>query len=359
MIPNARSLFLLALLPSLGFAQNDKPTSQKAPELLRARHILIPWKGSSAQTPKPVEWSKEDAKKKAEEILAKLKEGESFDKLAKEFSACPSKADGGYLGQFEERRMVPEFSAAVKSAKDGQVVGPVETPFGWHIIERLENKHPWPKKFAASHIVISFEGAERRLGTVKRTRDEAMKLATSLSMELRAGKRDFAKTAAELSDDEATKVNGGSLGTREPTRLFPRMSDVISALEVGQVSEPLETPLGFHVMRRDVVPPMLGAKHILISFKGSSSPSDSKLTKEEARVKAEELLAKLKGGADFSKLAAANSSCPSKNRGGDLGTFEAGRMVPAFEAAVKKAKTGEVVGPVETDFGFHIILRTK
>ena len=274
-------------------------------------------------------------------------------------SACPSKADGGYLGQFEARRMVAEFSKAVVAAKDGQVVGPIETPFGWHIIERLANKNPWPKKFAASHIVISFDGAERRLGKVKRTREEASKLANKICVELRGGKRDFAKTAMELSDDEATKRNGGSLGTREPTRLFPRMSDVIAALKVGAISDPLETPLGFHILRRDLVPPMLGAKHILITYKGGRAPSESKLTKDEAKAKAAGLLEKLKGGADFSKLAMENSSCPSKQRGGDLGTFEQGRMVPAFESAVMKAKVGEIVGPIETDFGYHVILRTK
>lgn len=363
MIPNARSIFLLAILPSLAFGQDSRPATQKSaekgPKLLRARHILIPWKGSQARSAKPVEWSKEDAKKLAESLIKKLGEGAEFASLAKEHSVCPSKADGGYLGQFASGRMVPAFSKAVIGAKDGQVVGPIETPFGWHVIERMENKHPWPAKFALSHIVISFEGAQRRLGTVDRKRKDAKALAEKLITQLRAGKAEFGETAAKYSDDDASKGNGGSLGTREPSRLFPRMSDAVASLKVGDISEPVETPLGFHILRRDQIPPMLGAKHILISYQGSSAQGGAKLTKEEARAKATELVTKVKNGGDFAKLAAAHSSCPSKSRGGDLGTFERGRMVPAFEKALIAAKAGDVVGPVETEFGFHVIVRTK
>lgn len=371
MIPNARSLFYLAILPSLAFAQNakaqdsqdkqDKTTEAKTsagPTLFRARHILIPWKGSQARTAKAVTWSKEEANKLADSLIAKLKEGGDFGALAKQHSVCPSKADGGYLGQFEGRSMVPAFSKAVMGAKSGQVVGPIETPFGWHVIERLENKHPWPAKFALSHIVISFDGAERRLGSVKRSRDEAKTLGEQLITKLRAGKLKFAEAATKHSDDDASKANGGSLGTRQPMRLFPRMSDAVAALKVGAISDLVLTPLGFHIIRRDAIPPKLGAKHILIAYKGSQAQGGS-LTKEQARAKAAELALKAKGGEDFGKLAMANSVCPSKNRGGDLGTFERGRMVPAFEKALVKAKTGEIIGPVETEFGFHVILRTK
>ena len=75
--------------------------------------------------------------------------------------------------------------------------------------------------------------------------------------------------------------------------------------------------------------------------------------------KCQNLKTEIEGGADFGEVAAAHSTCPSGKSGGDLGSFEAGRMVPAFEKAVKSVKAGEIVGPVETDFGFHIIMRTK
>ncbi len=73
--------------------------------------------------------------------------------------------------------------------------------------------------------------------------------------------------------------------------------------------------------------------------------------------KAKELLAQLEGGADFAELAKANSTdTGSGANGGDLGWFGLGMMVKPFEEAVVAATPGKVVGPVKTDFGYHLIL---
>jgi peptidyl-prolyl cis-trans isomerase C len=71
----------------------------------------------------------------ARDILNKLNVGESFAKLAEQHSLCPSKKRGGSLGEFGRGQMVKEFENAVFSAKKGQIVGPVKTQFGWHIIK--------------------------------------------------------------------------------------------------------------------------------------------------------------------------------------------------------------------------------
>lgn len=93
------------------------------------------------------------------------------------------------------------------------------------------------------------------------------------------------------------------------------------------------------------VPEQIRARHVLIS-KGP-----------EARAKAEKLLADLKSGADFAQVAQDNSADPgSASKGGDLGFFPRGRMVPAFETAAFALKApGDMSDLVETDFGFHII----
>ncbi len=74
----------------------------------------------------------------AKELLRKLNLGESFEKLAQEFSQCPSRKRGGSLGEFGRGQMVREFEKAVFSAKKGQIIGPIKTQFGWHII-RVED----------------------------------------------------------------------------------------------------------------------------------------------------------------------------------------------------------------------------
>jgi len=78
-------------------------------------------------------------------------------------------------------------------------------------------------------------------------------------------------------------------------------------------------------------------------------------TEREARA----ILDQLNKGASFSKLAMERSLCPSKKRGGDLGTFGRGQMVRAFELASFALKKGEISRPVKTKFGWHIIRRLE
>lgn len=89
--------------------------------------------------------------------------------------------------------------------------------------------------------------------------------------------------------------------------------------------------------------------------KGETVKAKHILVDDEA--KAKELMAAIeKGEMDFAEAAKANSTCPSKEQGGDLGEFGKGQMVPAFEEAAFAAEVGKVVGPVKTDFGYHLIL---
>lgn len=77
-----------------------------------------------------------DSEDKANEILAKIKNGEvSFEDAAREFSSCPSSENGGNLGEFTKGQMVKEFDEAVFSMAVGEIEGPVKTQFGYHLIK--------------------------------------------------------------------------------------------------------------------------------------------------------------------------------------------------------------------------------
>ena len=83
---------------------------------VQARHILV------------------GAKELADELKEKIDKGEEFTKLAEEFSECPSKKRGGDLGWFGKGSMVRPFEVAAFTAQEGDVVGPIKTEFGWHLI---------------------------------------------------------------------------------------------------------------------------------------------------------------------------------------------------------------------------------
>lgn len=97
------------------------------------------------------------------------------------------------------------------------------------------------------------------------------------------------------------------------------------------------------------------ACHILISCKADADAA----AKAAAKACAESVRTQLVAGADFAKLAAATSSCPSKAKGGDLGKIQRGQMVPPFEKAVFEQEIGAIGPVVETDFGFHVVKVTK
>jgi peptidyl-prolyl cis-trans isomerase C len=101
------------------------------------------------------------------------------------------------------------------------------------------------------------------------------------------------------------------------------------------------------------------ARHILVRMQGSPQPvkpGQKELTEAEALAKATELRTKIEGGADFAALASAESDdSQSAVKGGDLGFFRHGQMVPSFDQAAFAMKPGEISAPVKSQFGFHII----
>jgi parvulin-like peptidyl-prolyl isomerase len=89
-----------------------------------------------------------------------------------------------------------------------------------------------------------------------------------------------------------------------------------------------------------------------------SMRSTATRSKDAAKQQIDQLAAQLQDGADFAELARANSDCPSKARGGDLGRFGRGQMVGEFETTAFGLQVGEQSGVIETPFGYHIIRRT-
>jgi protein-export membrane protein SecD len=167
---------------------------------------------------------------------------------------------------------------------------------------------------------------------------------------------------ASVSELEISKNNGGYIGYVRESRDPDLHGWAKTVGPNAQRRAVLENSFGYHVVKRGeekLSEDQAQASHILICYLGSSGCNNAKYTKEEAKAKANELFQQV-NATNFGKLASEHSSDTTANlKGGDLGIFGKGQMVKSFEDAVFAANVGEIVGPVETQFGYHIIYKTN
>jgi hypothetical protein len=178
--------------------------NQAAGGLLGARHILIGYKNPGVP---PSTAEKDSARKKANEIRAQVTAA-NFDAMAKKYSTEPGAAQsGGNLHVFAKNAMIPAFSTAVAALKPGEISQPIETNFGFHIIQRLTYADA-AKDFAAeysqaaAHIADSTYMAQLEAGANVQVKDNAV-----------AAIKDAAKEPPKHRKDDATLATykGGSL----------------------------------------------------------------------------------------------------------------------------------------------------
>ena len=154
------------------------------------------------------------------------------------------------------------------------------------------------------------------------------------------GGLDFAAAAAEFSACPSG-AQGGALGTFSPGQMVPEFDKVVFEEEVGVIHGPVKTQFGYHLIK--------------ITDRGTKIEAAARHILVETKEACEDLKSQIAGGLDFAAAAAEHSKCPSGSRGGELGTFGRGQMVPEFDQVVFEEELGIVHGPVETQFGFHLI----
>jgi peptidyl-prolyl cis-trans isomerase SurA len=187
--------------------------------------------------------------------------------------------------------------------------------------------------------------------------EEARARAHKALAEARAG-GDFANIAAAYSD-APDALQGGNLGWRPHERLPELFASALAAMKPGEVSEPLRSPAGFHVVklneRREggqAAAPVMQtrARHILVRTSEVVSESEARRRIADLRERI------LNGNVDFAALAKANSDDgTSAARGGELDWIYPGDTVPDFERALQDLQPGTLSQPVKTPFGYHLI----
>ena len=121
----------------------------------------------------------------------------------------------------------------------------VKSPFGFHVLQRL----PKPPIFAGAHVLIAYKGAMRANAKITRTKEEAKKLAGEIAKQLKADPKKFEEVAATKSDGPSA-AQGGRLGKWPKGRMVPAFDKAIEKMKIGEVSDPVESPFGFHVIQR-------------------------------------------------------------------------------------------------------------
>lgn len=314
-------------------------------------HILIAYEGAMRANPE-VTRTKEEAEAKAKSLIESLQgDPAQFEDLARSESDGPSGAQGGSLGSWQRGRMVAAFDTAVEQMEVGAISAePVETEFGYHIIRRDPVK---VKYYGAYGFIVAYAGAPRAPQTVTRTKEEAEALAADIGEQL--GDDNFDELARTYNDVGEEAIFMGALPENEP--LPEGMLDLLQSLPFGGVGGPVEVNTGYLFMKR-VQLSKNAASHILIAYQGAERASETiTRTKEEAEQMAQDLARRLQDAPDeFEALAQENSDGPSAPRGGDLGSWFKGSMVPEFDNALETMAVGEITAtPVESMFGYHII----
>lgn len=356
---------ILLLLMVTGCNANQASSQSEPQEQLfgsgdfAGSHILIAYAGAM-RADTSVTRSKEEALEKAQSLIAQLNESpEKFVELAQTESDGPSGPGGGDLGSWPKGQMVAEFDTAIEQLPiDGITTEPVETDFGYHVIRRNElEKIP---HYSADLFIIGFASPQSP-PNVTRDIEGARTLADSIKEVINA----------DNFEEIASKYNDAGDGEPTPTGVFPEsaqfpipgMIDSLGTIAFNQVTGPLTFQGGFAFIRRLEVGEQRSGSHILISFAGSQGGDGNVTrTKEEALEEAMRITTMVKEDpAKFEELAREHSDDPSAQfNGGHLGKWFKGMMVPEFDEAVDTMKPGDVTSePVETDFGYHIIMRSE
>ncbi|MBU2887593.1 peptidylprolyl isomerase [Gilvimarinus agarilyticus] len=218
-----------------------------------------------------------------------------------------------------------------------------------NFLESSDGKFATSPDYNLGHILV---GASSSAETDEL--QQAQQKVDDLYQQLQDG-ADFNQLAIAHSDD-TTALEGGNLGWRKLAQLPELFAEAVSQLNVGEVSEPLRSGAGFHLLKiidqrggGEQLVEQTKARHILL--KTSEIMDD-----ETAREKLLEIKQQIIDGADFADMAREHSEdIGSMLEGGDLGWSSPGMFVPAFESAMAKTAIEEITEPFKSQYGWHIL----
>ncbi|MBE0365302.1 peptidyl-prolyl cis-trans isomerase SurA [Pseudoalteromonas ulvae UL12] len=201
-------------------------------------HILIdlPVEGSTQDI--------EDAKIRAEKVIKLLNEGSEFKRIAIASSGGQKALEGGQLGWMGINEMPTLFAEAVKGKKAGEIIGPLRSGAGFHIIKIQEIR--------GRQVVETVEVRSRHIlikPSIIVSEEKAKSMLEGFVKDLNAGTADFAALAKEHSEDPGSALKGGEYDWTDPTTYVPAFRDALLSLEKDELSQPFRTNYGWHIVQ--------------------------------------------------------------------------------------------------------------
>jgi peptidyl-prolyl cis-trans isomerase SurA len=217
-------------------------------------------------------------------------------------------------------------------------------------LEKQKSRPSELNEYNLSHILIAVpqEATPQQL-------EDATRRAEDVVNRARQGE-DFARLAVANSNSQ-TALEGGALGWRRGPEIPTVLADLVVGLKPGEISAPLRTPSGYHIVRlnevrgadQQVVIEQTRARHILLK---PTEIQDDATVEQRLREVRERILK----GEDFAVLAKTLSEDPGSGaEGGDLGWTAPGTFVPEFDAVLASLRENEISEPFRTQFGWHIV----
>jgi peptidyl-prolyl cis-trans isomerase SurA len=302
-----------------------------------------------------LQYAKENGIRADEEtVTATLQNIAAQNKMSMVQFAATLKNDGVTIEQFREELKNEIVINRVRDREvDSRVVVTDNEIDGYLATTKAQgNKAQTEYQLAHILVLVPEQATPDQIEARKKRAEEALK-------QVKAGTA-FGQVAAVFSDTNDA-AQGGALGWRQADRLPAIYADAAEKLAVGTTSEVLRSANGFHILRvldkktsesQKAIVEQNKTRHILVRV-------NDLVGETEAKTKIERLRDRLASGAKFEDVAKLNSEDTTASRGGELGWVSPGDTVPEFEGAMQKAEINKVVGPVRTQFGFHLIEVTE
>jgi hypothetical protein len=220
------------------------------PDRIGVRALIVTYAGAKSGSSE-ITRTRAQAQKRAQMVatIAQMS-GEHFAELVLKYGDRPLVPDAspGALLERGNGLLDPKVEVAAFALAIGEVSPSIETAAGFVIVQRTETPAGGPLQITARHILVAYRGAQRADPAVTRTRDQAHTLADQIARDVRAGK-EWEPLWHQYSNEPGGQA-GGELGVFGRGQMVPAFEHVAFALAVGQTSDAVETPFGFHVIQR-------------------------------------------------------------------------------------------------------------